>query len=146
MDAISAAAARLKVEVLPFETEGVKDFEKAFAAMVKQRAGGLILPSGSVLLSNASAIAALALKHRLPSASSPEFAEAGSLLGYGINVPDMFRRAAVNVDKIFKGAKPGDIPIEQPTTFDFVVNLKTAKALGIKLPGSILLQATRVIE
>ena len=86
------------------------------------------------------------MQHRLPSAASPEFAEAGSLLGYGINFPDMFRRAAVNVDKIFKGAKPGDIPIEQPTTFEFIVNLKTAKALGIKLPGSILLQATRVIE
>ena len=89
---------------------------------------------------------ALALQHRLPSAASPEFAEAGSLLGYGINFPDMFRRAAVNVDKIFKGAKPGDIPIAQPTTFDFVVNLKTAKALGIKVPQTILIQATKVIE
>ena len=146
MDAISLTAARLKVEVLPFEAEGVKDFGNAFVTMVKQRAGGLIIRSNPMFLSNASAITALALQHRLPSAASPEFAEAGSLLGYGINFPDLFRRAAVNVDKIFKGAKPGDIPIEQPTTFDFVVNLKTAKALGIKLPGSILLQATRVIE
>ena len=97
-------------------------------------------------VTNASVITALALKHRLPFSASPEFAEAGSLLGYGINFPDMFRRAAVNVDKIFKGANPGDIPIEQPTTFDFAVNLKTAKALGIKLPGSILIRATKVIE
>ena len=86
------------------------------------------------------------MQHRLPSAATPEFAEAGSLLGYGINFPDMFRRAAVNVDKIFKGAEPGDIPIAQPTTFDFVVNLKTAKALGIKVPQTILIQATKVIE
>ena len=146
MDATSAAAARLKVEVLPFDAQGVKDFEKAFVAMVKQRVGGLTIPSDPVLLANASALTALALKHRLPFSASPEFAEAGSLLGYGINFPDMFRRAAVNVDKIFKGAKPGDIPIEQPTTFEFIVNLKTAKALGIKLPGSILLRASKVIE
>ena len=99
-----------------------------------------------MLLSNVDAITALALKHRLPDSAFPEFAEAGSLLGYGINFPDLFRRAAVNVDKIFKGAKPGDIPIQQPTTFEFVVNMKTAKALGVKIPGTILLQATRVIE
>ena len=146
MDAISAAAARLKVEVLPFEVEGAKDLGTAFAAMVKQRAGGLLIPGDPVLLSNASAITALALQHRLPSAASPEFAEAGSLLGYGFNFPDLFRRAAVNVDKIFKGAEPGDIPIQQPVMFEFIVNMKTAKALGIKIPGTILLQATRVIE
>ena len=146
MDAINTTAARLKVEVLLFEVEGAKDLGTAFAAMVKQRAGGLILPIDPVLLSHASAITALAVKHRLPSAASPEFSEAGSLLGYGINLPNMFRRAAVNVDKIFKGAKPGDIPIQQPVMFEFIVNMKTAKALSIKLPGSILLRATKVIE
>ena len=146
MDAINTTAARLQVNISAFEFDGAKDLGTAFAAMVKQRAGGLLIPGDPVLLSNASAITALALQHRLPSAATPEFAEAGSLLGYGINFPDIFRRAAVNVDKIFKGAKPGDIPIEQPTTFEFVVNLKTAEALGIKLPGSILLRATKVIE
>ena len=146
VDAINATAARLKVEVLLFEVEGAKDLGTAFAAMVKQRAGGLLIPIDPVLLSHASAITALALQHRLPSAASPEFAEAGSLLGYGFNFQDLFRRAAVNVDKIFKGAKPGDIPIQQPVMFEFIVNMKTAKALGIKLPGSILLRATKVIE
>lgn len=146
IDAVSATAARLKLKVLPVEVQGVKDIEKDFLAMVKQRVGGLIIPSDPVLLSHASAITALAVKHRLPSAAWPEFAEAGSLFGYGVDFLDLFRRAAVNADKIFKGAKPGDIPIQQPVTFEFTVNQKTAKALGIKLPGSILLQATKVIE
>ena len=146
IDVINAAAARLKVEVLPFETQNIKEVETAFVAMTKQRAGAVLIPSDPMLLSSAGAISALALKHRLPSSTTAEFAEAGSLLGYGVNFPDMFRRAAIKVDKIFKGAKPGDLPIEQPTTFDFVVNLKTAKALGIKLPATILLQATKVIE
>jgi putative ABC transport system substrate-binding protein len=147
IDAVSATAARLKLKVLPIEeVQDGKDIEKDFLAMVKQRVGGLIIPSDPVLLSHASAINALAVKHRLPSAAWPEFAEAGSLFGYGVDFLDLFRRAAVNADKIFKGAKPGDIPIQQPVRFEFTVNQKTAKALGIKLPGSILLQATKVIE
>ena len=146
MDAITAAALRLKVEVLRFEAVDLKDIENAFAAMVKQRAGGLLVPSHAVLNFKAKTITALALKHHLPSSGIVDFAEAGGMLGYGVSFPALYRHAAVSVDKIFKGTKPGDIPIEQPTTFEFVVNLKTAKALGIKVPGTILLQATRVIE
>jgi putative ABC transport system substrate-binding protein len=92
-------------------------------------------------------VAELALKHRLPAASMETgFAEAGGLLSYGPNVPDSHRRAAIYVDKILKGAKPADLPVEQPTTFELVVNLRTAKALGLTIPPSVLVRADRVIQ
>ena len=92
------------------------------------------------------AIADLATKHRLPSAGFPELAQAGGLIGYGVDFPDMYRRAAVFVDKLLKGAKPADIPVEQATKFELLVNLKTAKALGLTIPPSLLQRADQVIE
>ena len=92
-------------------------------------------------------IVELAAKHRLPSIGGyGEFVEAGGLMSYGPNLRELYRRAATYVDKIFKGAKPGDLPVEQPTTFELFINRKTANALGLKIPQTILLQATKVIE
>ena len=99
-----------------------------------------------MLISNAPAVAALALKQRLPSCGWPDFAIAGGLMAYGVDYPDMFRRAATFVEKILKGAKPGDLPIERSTKFEIIVNLKTAKALGLTIPYNLLARANEVIE
>jgi putative ABC transport system substrate-binding protein len=97
-------------------------------------------------LAHAATIAALAVQHRLPTIGTPQFAEAGFLLGYGPSVEDIYRRVAALADKILKGVKPADLPVEQPTKFELVINLKTAKALGLTIPQSILLRADQVIE
>ena len=119
----------------------------AFAAMTQERAQAVFVVASPFFYSERQRIADLALKHRLPSVSGvSEYVEAGGLLAYGPSYPDLFRRAAVYVDKILKGAKPGDLPIEQPTQVSLVVNLKTAQALGLSMPRSVLLRAERVIE
>jgi putative ABC transport system substrate-binding protein len=105
-----------------------------------------VVPSDVVFNYNVAALADLAAKKRLPSAGIKAFAEAGGLIGYGLNFPEMDRRAAYFVDKILQGVKPADLPVQQPTKFDLVVNLKTAKALGLAIPKSILLRADQVIE
>ena len=144
--AMGAAAAHLKLKLEQFEVQGPEEFAGAMAAMAKSRVEALALTQDSVLVEHAGAIAGLAAKQRLASTGFAEYAQAGGLLGYGVNIRELFRRATYFVDKILRGAKPGDIPVEQPTKFEMVVNLKTAKALGIKIPQSILLQATKVIE
>ena len=145
-DALTAAATSLKVAVPFFTARSESDFESAFVAMVKQRAGALLVYDNAIFNAYVATSADLALKHRIPSCGILSFAEAGGMLGYGANFVEMWRHAAVFIDKIFKGAKPGDIPIEQATKFELIVNLKTAKALGIKIPQSVLVQATKVIE
>jgi ABC-type uncharacterized transport system substrate-binding protein len=105
-----------------------------------------VILEDAVFVSNARAIADLAAKYRLPSAGFNEFAEAGGLIGYGVDFLEMYRRAAVFVDKILKGAKPADIPVEQATKFAVVTNMKTAKALGLDVPTSLLLRSDEVIE
>ena len=115
--------------------------------MARERAQVLVVLSDGVLFNCRAQIGALALRTRLPAISAlREYAEAGLLLSYGPDLPDLFRRSAVFVQKIFKGAKPADLPVEQPTKFELVVNLKTAKALGIELPASLLQRADEVIE
>ena len=146
LQAVESTAKSLKVGLRPFEVRGPHEFEGVFAAMVKLRLDAVAIIEDAMLNVNPEAIAALAMKHRLPSAGNREFAEAGGLIGYGVNWPDIFRRAAYFVDKILKGAKPGDIPVEQPTKFELVVNMKTAETLGIKIPQSILVRADKVIE
>ena len=146
MELAVPAAKNLKLGLTSFAVRDPAEFEHTFAAIAKQRVGAIALTEHVILNLNVKTTAALALKHRLLSAGNPEFAKAGGLLGYGVNIPGMFRRSAYFIDRIFKGAKPADLPFERPTKFDFVVNMKTAKALGIKLPGAILVQATRVIE
>jgi putative ABC transport system substrate-binding protein len=115
--------------------------------MTGEQAGALVVLGDSILLNQRRQIAELAAKKRLPAIYSlTEHAEAGGLMGYGANAVDVERRAAYFVDKILKGAKPADIPVEQPTKFELVVNIKTAKTLGIKIPDSIMLRADKVIE
>ena len=143
---MQTAAKSMKVELHKFEVRGVEELAGAFIAMVKQRVDSAVISEAPLLGSNGGVIAALAATHRLPSIGNSTFPDAGGLLGYGANHQVMWGRAANFVDKILKGAKPGDIPIERATRFELVINLKTAKALGIKIPQQLLQRADRVIE
>jgi ABC-type uncharacterized transport system substrate-binding protein len=136
----------LKVEVQQVEARGPKDFEGVFSAVARRRMDALMVPDDGMFIANARGIAELAAKTRLPSTGFKEFAEAGGLMAYAVNFLDMFRRAAAFVDKILKGAKPGDLPVEKPTIFELVINLKAAKALGLTIPQSVLIRADEVIQ
>ena len=146
VQALGNAANLLKVELQQFEVRGPDELERAFTSMVKNRISAVVVFENAILFANVKEIAELAAKRRLPSAGFKEFAEAGGLLGYGANIREMYHRTAYFVDRILKGAKPDDLPIEQATRFEMVVNMKTAKALGIKIPNSILVRATNVIQ
>jgi putative ABC transport system substrate-binding protein len=141
------AAKGLGVQLQVLEARDVKGFEIALAAAKKGRAQALdIMPSG-MFYANRAGIVTLVTKTRLPAIyDHRDFVTAGGLMAYGPNVPELFRRAASYVDKILKGARPADLPVEQPTRFEFVVNLKTAKALGLNIPRSILARADQVIQ
>jgi putative tryptophan/tyrosine transport system substrate-binding protein len=144
--ALEPTAKTLKVELLTFEARGPGDFEGVFAAMVSQRIGAAVLHEDPMLNANSKAIVDIIAKHHLPACGFPEFVAAGGLMAYGINLPEMDRRAAVFVDKILKGAKPANLPVERATKFTTIVNLRTARAMGIDMPTSILLRADEVIE
>jgi putative ABC transport system substrate-binding protein len=139
-------AASLKLELHQFGVRSPVEFEDAFSAMVAKRVGAVVVLDDAVLLSNAPAVAALALRRRLPSSGWPDFAIDGGLMAYGVDFLDMFRRSAGLVDKILKGKEPGDLPVERSTKFETIINLMTAKVLGIEIPTSLLLRANRVIE
>src|SRR5262245_28662054 len=142
------AAERLEMKFQPLVINAVEEIESAFSAMAKERAGALIIqPLFTSNLGQGKKIADLAVKNRLPTMSDGGgFPEAGGLMLYGPNQVHLARRVAVFVDKILKGAKPGDLPVEQPTTFEFVINLKTAKQIGLTIPQSVLYRADRVIK
>ena len=141
------AGRSLGVQLQVLEARGPNDFDRAFAAMVKQRAGALLVLAEPVSLLHRTPLAELAAKNRLPAIYGfREYVEAGGLLAYGPNLSDLWRRAATYVDKILKGARPGDLPVEQPTKFELVINLKTAKALGLTIPPSLLGRADEVIQ
>jgi len=144
--ALEIPAKSLNIRLQRFEVRGPDDFEDAFAAMAKSGIDAVVILEDAVFVSNARAIADLAAKYRLLSAGFNEYAVASGLIGYGVDFLDMYRRAAVFVDKILKGAKPADIPVEQATKFAVVANMKTAKALGLDVPTSLLLRADEVIE
>ncbi len=147
LTSMTEAAHTLGLTLVPAEARGLDTLEPAFATMVRERAQAFVVLSEPVLANYRGQIAIMAVKDGLPAISTTrEYAQAGLLLTYGANLPDQFRRSAALIDKIFKGAKPGDLPIEQPTKFELVVNLKTAKALGVSVPQSILLRADEVIE
>jgi putative ABC transport system substrate-binding protein len=136
----------LKLELPLFEARSPNQFEGAFSAMAKQRVDAVEIVDDGMFLSNLRTIANLAATTRLPSTGALEFAEAGGLLGYGVNFLETWHRAAYFVDRILKGTKPNDLPVEQATTFEVVANMKTAKALGLTIPQPILLRADKVIE
>jgi putative ABC transport system substrate-binding protein len=144
---LAAAAATLGVELQRLEVRAPGDFEGAFKAATRQRAGALIVPGDPLVTNRPRMVADLALKYRLPTMmENKEMAEVGGLLSLGVNLVDSYRRAATHVDKILKGANPADLPMEQPTKFDLFVNLKTARALGLTIPQSVLMQATQAIQ
>jgi putative ABC transport system substrate-binding protein len=141
------AAQSLGVQLQSLGVRGPGELDRAFSAMKEARAGALIVESSSLLFTSRTRLADLALKNRLPTVfAQREYAEAGGLMAYSADFSDLFRRTATFVDKILKGAKPADLPVEQPTKFDFVINLKTAKALGLTIPPSLLQRADQVIE
>jgi len=144
---IQATAQKSNVKILPVEASDPQKIENAFSMIAQQRAGAVLVALDAFFLQQGRQIADLASKNRLPSISgSREYAEAGGLISYGQNRADHFRRAATYVDKILKGAKPGDLPVEQPTNFELIINRKTAKALGLTIPQSLLISADKVIE
>jgi len=142
-----SAARKLRLQLQSVEARAPDDFDRAFVAISKGRPDALLILADPMFGSNAKRIADLALEHHLPAVSMIRtFAEAGVVATYGQSFADSFRRAATYVDKILKGAKPGDLPVEQPTKIELVINLKTAKALGLTVPQSLLLRADEVIQ
>ena len=144
---IQSAAQKMSITILPAEAPAAGDIEKAYAAIVRQRPGALIIPGDALFRLQARQVASLALRNKLPLASTNiEIVEAGGLLSYGASIADSYRRAAAYVDKIIKGAKPADLPVEQSSKFEMVVNRKTARTLGLAIPNELLLRADKVIE
>jgi putative tryptophan/tyrosine transport system substrate-binding protein len=147
LSSMREAAPALGLTLVPVEARGLDALEQAFATMLRERAQVLVVLSDGVLFNSRGQIGVMAVRDRLPSVGAArEYAETGLLLTYGIDLRDAFRGSARFVDKIFKGAKPGELPVEQPTKFELVINLKTAKALGIDVPPSVLARAEEVIE
>ncbi len=141
------AAQALGVRLQFVEARGPADFDRAFSDMTRARAGALTVRPAPMFISERRRLVDLAAKNRLPALYAwKEFVDAGGLMAYGPNLFDLYRRAATYVDKILKGAKPGDLPVEQPTKFELVLNLKTARALGLTIPPSVLARADEVIE
>jgi putative ABC transport system substrate-binding protein len=146
-EVLPVAVRALGLTVRSWEIRAAEDFEKVFSALNKQRPDGLFVTSGRLMRANRERIAAFALKSRLPSVSSnEEFVDAGGLMSYAADDADRYRRVATYVDKILKSTKPADLPVEQPTKFEFVINLKTAKQIGLTIPPDLLVRATRIIR
>jgi putative ABC transport system substrate-binding protein len=147
MNEVEIAARSLGIRLQHVEVRGPEDLDSAFAAMARERAEALLVQGSSTFLVHRTRVAELAVKGRLPTMSNfREMVEAGTLMAYGINMADFIGRSAVFVDKILKGAKPADLAVEQPTKFELAINLKTAKALGLTIPPSVLARADEVIQ
>ena len=146
LEAMEPVLKALKLELRQYEARGPDEFDRTIAAMVQRHVEAMVVQGDTMFAVNARAVADLAIKYRLPSVGIPEYAEAGGMLGSGADLVEGHRRAATYVDKIFKGANPGDLPIEGATKFQLVINQKTARAIGLALPQSLLLRADEVIE
>ncbi len=145
--AVQSAAQTLRIRLQSVPAHTPEDFEQAFAAMTAERAEALVVSPDTPFLVHKTRIAELALKHRLPTMYTfREHVQAGGLMAYSVNMADFIGRSAVYVDKILRGAKPADLPVEQPTMFELVINAKTAKALGLTIPKDLLLRADEVIQ
>jgi putative ABC transport system substrate-binding protein len=146
-DEAKRAALALGMQPQLHDVRKPEDIEASFSAMVAERADALLIGLDSVVIANRTRVTELAARHRLPAIyASREFVEAGGLLSYGPHYGDLYRRAAIYVDKVFKGAKPGALPVEQPTKLELVINLKAVKALGLAIPAALLARADEVIE
>ncbi len=146
-EVLPAAARALELTIQPWEVRGTDDFERVFATLSKQRPDGLYPGGGPLMATNGKRIAGFALKSRLPSTYvDREYVDAGGLMYYGADLADSYRRVAFYVDKILKGAKPTDLPVEQPKKFELVINLKTAKQIGLTIPPEVLARASRLIK
>jgi putative ABC transport system substrate-binding protein len=142
-----AAATSVGLTLRVFGVRSPDEFSSAFSAMLKEQVGALIVGPSPMFLGQRRRLAELAARNQLPTVFSlGEYTQAGGLMSYGPHFPDLYRRAATFVDKILKGAKPADLPVEQPTRFELVINLKTAKAIGLTIPQSLLLRADEVFE
>lgn len=146
LQAMESVARALKLQLRQFEVRGPSELDSTIAAMVQRRVEAMVVQGDTLFSVNAQALADLAKKHRLPSAGLLEYAEAGGMIGFGADPLEGHRRAAIYVDKILKGAHPGDMPIERATKFHLVINLETAKTLGIAMPRSLVLRADDVIQ
>jgi putative tryptophan/tyrosine transport system substrate-binding protein len=146
-EVLPVAARALGLTIQPLEVRGADGFEKVFAALNKERPDGLYVLQSTLMNTNAKRITDFALKSRLPSMYyTKEFVDAGGLMSYGADLADSYRRVAYYVDRILKGAKPADLPVEQPTKFELVINLKTAKQIGLTIPPNVLARADKVIR
>ena len=144
---LEVAAKSLGVQLQLLDVQTPDNFDKAFAAIAKERADALVVQMSPLFFAHRIRIAELAAKNRVPTIyADQQYVEAGGLMSYGANIPDLYRRAAVYVDKILKGAKAGDLPVEQPTKFELVINLKTAKQIGLTIPPAVLYRADKVIK
>jgi putative ABC transport system substrate-binding protein len=147
LQSVKAAGERLAIALSIVSTATVDDFDVAFASMARENVGGVLIMPAPVTVSFRARLAQLALKRRLPTIfGNKENVVAGGLMSYGVDRNDLTRRAALYIDKILKGVKPADLPVEQPTRFEFVVSLKTARALGVEIPPTLLVRADEVIE
>ena len=140
------AAQALKLQLQPVEVREPADLENAVSALVKGQAGAIAVQEEAMLIAQSARIADLARTHQLPTIGFVEYARAGGLLAFGVNFPDLWRRAAGLVDKILRGARPADLPVERATKFELLINLKTAKALGLTIPPSPLVRADQIIK
>jgi len=146
-EVLPPAARALKLTIRSWEVRATEDFEKVFAGLNKERPDGLYVTGGTLMFANGKRIAGLASNSRLPSMYvNRQIVEAGGLMSYGADDADSYRRVAYFVDRILKGAKPADLPVEQPTKFEFVINLKTAKQIGLTIPPDLLARATKIIR
>ena len=146
-EVLPVAARALGLTVQPREIRAADDFERVFAAMRKERPDGLFVTGGPLMNTNQKRTVGFALKSRLPSVySTREAVDAGGLMYYGADLADSYRRVAYYVDRILKGAKPADLPVEQPTKFELVISLKTAKQIGLTIPPEVLARANRLIK
>ena len=146
-EVLPVAARALGLTIQPWEVRAADGFEKVFAALNKQRPDGLYVYGGPLMNANQKRIVGFALKSRLPSMyQRREAVDAGGLMSYGADLADSYRRVAYYVDRILKGAKPADLPVEQPTKFELVINLKTAKQIGLTIPPEVLARANRLIK
>jgi putative ABC transport system substrate-binding protein len=147
LKAVEVAAPALGLRIQPVGVRSASEFAGAFSAIVRERAGAVLVLNTPIFVAGAKPLAELALMHKLPSLFGARTqVEAGGLMSFGSDSADLWRRGAIYVDKIFKGAKPADLPVQQPTKFELAINMKTAKALGITIPNSILVRADKVIE